>query len=178
MSRYRAERLDPARHEVSRFDCGVVDLNEWLQLHAVASATRGTAATWVWCDASGSVVGYYALSGHKLSSSDLPKAIARGGPQEVPAVLIGKLALDRSVRGSGLGDVLVVDALCRIVAATRIVAARVVVVGVLNERVAQFYEGLGFRREADALRLVMKVSAAEQIVGVAENHAGIVGGAF
>ncbi|WP_166983198.1 GNAT family N-acetyltransferase [Paramicrobacterium fandaimingii] len=71
------------------------------------------------------------------------------------------MALDVHLRGSGLGAVLVADALDRVVTATKVVAARLVVVDALVEPVAQFYEQLGFRRIPGSLRLVQKVADIE-----------------
>lgn len=59
-------------------------------------------------------------------------------------MLIGRLALDRSLRGQKLGEVLLADALTRIVDATRTVGARFVVVDALHEKAAALYERLGF----------------------------------
>ena len=87
--------------------------------------------------------------------------IGRGGPTEIPAVLVARLALSENLRGHGLGEVLLVDALARIVDATQTVAARLVVVDDLHERVAQFYESLGFRRIPDSLLHVQKLSDIE-----------------
>lgn len=68
-------------------------------------------------------------------------------------------------RGAGYGAVLVADALERIVTATRVVAARVVVVDAREETVAQFYERLGFRRIPGSLRLVQKIADVEAALG-------------
>lgn len=80
---------------------------------------------------------------------------------EIPAVLLARLALSESLHGQGLGAVLVADALQRVVDATRTVAARLVVVDALHERVARFYETLGFRRIPASLLLVQKVADIE-----------------
>lgn len=120
------------------------------------AATRGTALTWVWVQR-GEVVGYYALAAHKVARDEVPAAVGRGGPREIPAVLLAKLALDRRLRGRNLGEVLVADALTRVIAATQSVAARLVVVDALTERVARFYESLGFTRIPDSLLLVQRV---------------------
>lgn len=91
----------------------------------------------------------------------MPPNVGRGGPSEIPAVLLARLALSQPLRGQGLGEVLVADALSRIVDATHTVAARVVVVDALRERVAQFYESLGFRRIPGSLLLVQKLADIE-----------------
>jgi len=159
--RLRSERLDPDHHDLAAFTCGEESLDLWLREQALPATRRGTARTWVWTDADGVVVGYYALAAHKVSRADVPSRIGRGGPTEIPAILLARLALAAHLRGQGLGAVLVADALSRAVAATRTVAARVVVVDALAEPVGRFYETLGFRRVPGSLLLVQKVSDIE-----------------
>lgn len=112
-------------------------------------------------DEDGAVAGYSALAAHRVARGDVPNNIGRGGPVEVPAVLLARLALSESLRGYGLGAVLIADALEQIVDATQTVAARLVVVDALHERVAQFYESLGFRRIPGRLLLVQKITDIE-----------------
>lgn len=158
---FRSERLDPERHDVSGFSCGEESLDVWLREQAVAASKRDTARTWVWIDDAGQVVGYYALAAHKVAREQVVAKEGRGGPAEIPAVLLAKLALVEHLRGQGFGAVLVADALTRIVTATQTVAARLVVVDALTERVAQFYESLGFRRVPGSLLLVQRIADIE-----------------
>lgn len=67
-----------------------------------------------------------------------------------------------------MGDVLVADALERIINATQTVAARLVVVDALHERVARFYESLGFRRLPGSLLLVQKITDVEAALAPAD----------
>jgi GNAT superfamily N-acetyltransferase len=165
--RFHSRRFDPERHSVAAFACGEEALDTWLREQAGAAAKRGTARTWVWLDNENRVVGYYALAAHRVERERVPSRIGRGGPEQIPAVLLARLALAESLRGQGLGPVLVADALARVVAATRTVAARIVVVDALAEGVAQFYESLGFRRLPGSLRLVQKVADIEAAFGAA-----------
>lgn len=158
---FRSERLDPQRHAVAEFSCGEESLDRWLREQAVAATARRTARTWVWVDEDGVIVGYYALAAHKVARSEVPTKIGRGGPAEIPAVLLARLALSQALRGQGLGVVLVADALARVVDATQTVAARLVVVDALHERVAGFYESLGFRRVPGSRLLVQKIADIE-----------------
>lgn len=158
---FRSERFDPSRHDVSRFSCGEPSLDTWLHEQAAPANVRNTARTWVWVDPPGTTVGYYALAAHKVARSAVPSRIGRGGPVEIPAVLLARLALSTSLQGQGLGGALVADALARIVEATRTVAARLVVVDALHEPVARFYESLGFRRVPESLLLVQKLADIE-----------------
>lgn len=155
---YRSQRLDPVRHDTSAFVSGVAALDSWLCEHAANEDRRGHCRTWVWVDTDGTIVGYYTLSAHKVAREQVPSKMGRGGPREIPATLIGKLALRLELRRSGLGALLLADALDRLVDASQIVGARLVVVDALTERVALWYESLGFRRVPESLLLVQKVA--------------------
>ncbi len=159
--RFRSQRFDPDHHNVSGFTCGEQALDLWLTDQAATAAKRGTARTWVWLDGEDKVVGYYALAAHKVTREQVPSRIGRGGPAEIPAVLLARLALSEHLHGRGLGAVLVADALERVVIVTGTVAARLVVVDALTEAVAHFYEKLGFRRIPGSLRLVQKIADIE-----------------
>lgn len=118
----------------------------------------GTARTFVWHD-DGRVVAHYALAGHQVVRESVPAKIGRGGPNVIPAVILGKLALDRRLHGRGLGLDLLVDASERILAAVKLVAARVVVVDAIDDNAANFSEKYGYlRTSADSRRLVRKIS--------------------
>ncbi len=156
--RFRSQRLDPQLHDVRQFSSGEDTLDTWLVEHTAQADRRGTARTWVWADGNNVVVAYYSLAAHKVARERVPTAIGRGGPVEIPAVVIAKLALSSSLQGQGLGAVLVADALERVLRATELVAARVVVVDALSESVATFYEHLGFVRVPGIFLLVQKVA--------------------
>lgn len=161
---FHSLRFDPHHHDVTSFTCGEESLDIWLREQAWAADQRRTARTWVWLDDEAQVVAYYALAAHKIARGETPARIGRGGPAEIPAVLLAKLALAEHLRGSGLGQVLVADALERVVSATQTVAARVVVVDALAEPVVRFYEQLGFRRIPGSLRLVQRLADIEAAV--------------
>jgi GNAT superfamily N-acetyltransferase len=158
---FRSEPLEPVQHQLSAFDSGEPELDSWLRDHAVGAAARRVARTFVWVRPitdPDRAVGYYSLAGHRLIRDDLPRSLGRGSPTQVPAVLLARLALDRSHHGGGNGGALLADALARVVAATDIVAARFVVVDAVHEKAAGFYQHHGFRRIPGSLRLVQKVS--------------------
>jgi len=74
---------------------------------------KNVARTYVWADDNAVVWAYFSLAPDKVRRADLPRAIGRGDPNEIPAVLIGKLALHDVLQGQGLGRQLLVDALSR-----------------------------------------------------------------
>jgi GNAT superfamily N-acetyltransferase len=77
----------------------------------------------------------------------------------IPAVLLARLALDRSPHGHGYGSVLLAGAWQRVVGASENVAVKFVVVDAIDDGAATFYERLGFRRVPnDHHRLIRKMS--------------------
>lgn len=151
------ERLD-AVHELGPFRSGRPELDTWLREHALGAASQRTARTFVWHRGDGVVVGYYSLTAHLLRREELPSSVGRGGPRQIPAILLARLALDESLQGQGIGGALLAEALGRVLPVTETVAARFVVVDAIDEHAAAFYEHHGFRRIPESLRLVQKVS--------------------
>lgn len=164
--RFHSEPLDVESHDLSAFSCGEESLDRWLREQAVTATKQGTARTWVWIHDSGAVVAYYALAAHKVVRDQVPAIVGRGGPAEIPAVLLARLALAQHLRGQGLGPVLVADALKRVVEASQIVGARLVVVDAIAEPVAKLYETLGFRRVPGSLLLVQRISDVQASFGL------------
>jgi GNAT superfamily N-acetyltransferase len=154
--------LDDTRHTLSGFDSGEPSLDEWLINSALGSDARGITRTFVWTEVDTTkVIGYYALMAHVLQRDTLPKSLGHGSPREIPAVLLARLALDKSSQGQGLGGALLADALERAALAAHNVGARFAVVDALHVRACEFYEHYGFRRIPDTLRLVQKMSSIE-----------------
>ena len=95
--------------------------------------------------AADTVLGFYTLSALSIDLSSLPEELSRKLPRHpVPCALIGRLAVDQSVRGHGLGRMLLVDAIKRTIAASDIMAIHAVIVDAKNNAAKQFYEGFGF----------------------------------
>lgn len=125
-----------------------MELDEWFRRRAGQDDRRNIARVFVAVDSELGVVGFYSLGSFKLDLDDLPEEIARKLPRYdgIPAALIGRLARDVRVRGKAVGELLVADALRRILSATQSLAVFAVVVDAKDERAAVFYERFGFRR--------------------------------
>jgi ribosomal protein S18 acetylase RimI-like enzyme len=141
------ERLT-ARHDVSSFDNGKhPSLDVWLRERALTSEGL-SARTYVICDAAtpNRVVGYYAISTAMEQRIALPSAkLRRGMPEQIPLLLIGRLAVDCNFQGIGLGRELLSNALNRCVAASNIAGARGIVAHAIDNEAVRFYERHGFQ---------------------------------
>lgn len=143
---YVSTLFQPDRHEISGFTCGVPELDVWLEEHAASAARARIAQTFVWVEGDDlRVVGYYTLSAHAVPRGEAPSRIGRGVPDPVPAALLGKLALDLSLRGQGLGDILLADALARLIDASELgPAIRAIVVDAATDDGRALYARFGF----------------------------------
>lgn len=138
--------LEP-RHDLSRFANGVhASLDEWLRERSRASEGF-SARTYVVCPQSDPdrVVGYFTLSTAQAERRILPTAkLRRGSPDEVPFLLIGRLAVDAAWRGKGVGSALLMAAMGRALKVSEIAGARGVIAHAIDDAAATFYERHGF----------------------------------
>jgi len=133
-------------HDRTAFDCGNPILTDWLKQRASQFEKRDLARTYV-ATRSGDrrVLGYYAISNHRVTHESLPGDEAKGLPLlDVPVVLLGRLAVDRSVHGRGLGSLLLVDALRRAQHLAEHVGIRAVEVDAIHDDARRFYLKFGF----------------------------------
>ena len=145
-----ALRIEPLgkQHERAGFTCGQSELDDWFRRRASQDERRNVARVFVAVDDALGVVGFYSLSSFTLSLESLPDEIARKLPRydAIPAALIGRLARDEKARGLGIGELLLADALRRILGASKTLAVFAIVVDAKDERAAKFYEAYGFVR--------------------------------
>lgn len=139
------------KHDRANFDCGVSVLNDYLRRRAAQDMRRGVSRVYVAHErASTRVLGYYTLSAASFSKKRLPGKEAKRLPHyPVPAALLGRLAVDHSCGGQGLGRYLLFDAFHRVLRAAETLAAYALVVDAKDDEARAFYEHYGFLRFPD-----------------------------
>jgi ribosomal protein S18 acetylase RimI-like enzyme len=157
------------KHDLSRFSNGIhPSLDEWLRERARSSEAL-SARTYVVCtnDEPERVVGYFSISAAVEQRNALPSAkLRRGMPEQVPLLLIGRLAVDTAWRGRGVGSALLADALRRCLAASRIAEVRGVVAHAIDDEAVGFYERHGFMRCPLGERvMLMPIETLRSLVG-------------
>lgn len=130
-------------HEVDSFDSGVASLDDWLKRRARANQASGASRTYVVSEER-RVVAYYCLASGALSTSDAPGRLRRNMPDPIPMAVLGRLAIDRSRQGQGVGTALLRDAIERTVRAAEVMGVRGIMVHALSEDAKAFYERRGF----------------------------------
>lgn len=140
---FRFERLSPT-HDKSQFSCEHAALTEYLQRYAGQNERGDLAACFVALRDDARVLGYYTLSAHAVLRQELSHEQAKGLPRHdrIPAFLIGRLARDVSMKGAGLGELLLLDAFARLAAGEA--SGRMLVVDPIDERAWRFYAKYGF----------------------------------
>lgn len=157
------ERL-ASSHDLSTFDCGNQDLNDWLVRQARRSEGR-SARTYVLTIGS-QVVGYYCLAVGQVMRSNLPNArLRRNAPDEIPVIVLGRLAVDVRFASHGLGAALLQDAFLRSLRASEAVGVRAILVHAIDDHACAFYRRFGFLPfPTNPLTLVLPMETAKQAI--------------
>lgn len=130
------------KHKRDAFNCGYPVLNEYLKKYARQNHQKGIAKTFVAIREDGGfkVDSYYTVSASVIEFKSLPESYQSKLPAyPIPAVLIGKLAVDNPVKGQGLGGELLADALYRIIRASGEIGIFVVRVDAIDDKAKDFY---------------------------------------
>lgn len=130
-------------HDLSNFTCGVTSLDDWLKRRAHANQISGASRTYVVTERK-KVVGYYCLASGALALGDAPSPVKRNMPDPIPMAVLGRLAVDQSFHGKGLGVALLQDAVIRTVEAASILGIRGLLVHAISEEAKAFYERYDF----------------------------------
>jgi ribosomal protein S18 acetylase RimI-like enzyme len=140
---FRLASLDAA-HDRAAFRSDSELLNRYLQEQATQDIRRRVAACFVALADGQRIAGYYTLASASLMLADLPASIGKKLPRypTVPAVRMGRLAIDQAFAGQGLGGALLADALDR--AARSEIAAFALTVDAKDEAAGAFYRHHGF----------------------------------
>ena len=153
------EPLGP-EHVLAGFDCGVESLNVWLERHARLAMGAGSARTYVVVENDQArVVGYHALTVASIERRDATDRATEGMPRhQIPAVLLARLAVDKSVERRGIGAFLLRDAMERAIAVSEQAGIRLLLVHAVDEQARNFYLHFGFTPSpTDPLNLQMLI---------------------
>lgn len=127
------------------------------------------ARTYVWTRSADdhAVLAYFAFAPTAVFRESLPRGQAGGQSGLIAGYLLGRLALDRSLQGQGLGTDLLVDAIGRIVGVAHLAAGRLIVVDALDDNAAAFYRKHDFTPVTnEPHRLLIKISTAKRLMNL------------
>ncbi len=152
------------RHDRAAFDCGDADLNLYLHKYARQNHESGGAKCFIAApsDAPARILGFYTLSPASIEYSRTPALAKKGlARYDVPVFRLGRLAVDRTAQGRGLGGALLLRAADRCLRVAQDVGGVALLIDAKNDRAARWYEGYGALALDDApLSLVLPLAMA------------------
>jgi predicted N-acetyltransferase YhbS len=149
-------------HELDAFDCGVAALDDWLKRRARRNETEGASRTFVTCTGR-RVVAYYSLAAGSVIHSVATGKVRRNMPDPVPVLLLGRLAVDRTWHGKGLGADLLSDAIVRSVGAAETIGVRAILAHAISPQAKTFYERHGFHTSSvEPMTLMITIEEARR----------------
>jgi GNAT superfamily N-acetyltransferase len=149
-------------HDRESFDCGEPGLNDFLKRFARQNDEKGLGRTFVAVEAGSHVIkGYHTISTGSLKFDNVPEKLPR---YPIPVAHLGRLAVDVSARGQGLGEYLLLDALARIAAIAEQIGVYAIEVYALSEQAKNFYLKYGFKPLLDdTLHLYLPMKAVRKL---------------
>jgi len=151
-------------HKRQAFDCGHSILNGYLHFYALQDMKRRVSRAYVSISSENFIKGFYTLSASSFCFEAIPENLRKKLPRyPLPAVLIGRLAVDQKFQKQGMGKHLLMDALYRIVLAEASVGIYAAVVDAKDEHAQAFYEKFGFIPfKEHPLKLFLPLSSIKQ----------------
>ena len=161
------EPFSASRHIPDSFACGYEALDSYIRRYAGQDVKRRVSLVFVACrGGEREIQGYYTVSASSFRKDDLPAGLAKKLPHyPVPAAILGRLAVDRSCQGQGLGEYLLMNCFERVLQASELIAVHAIVADAKDERAKVFYERYGFQAFVDEpLRLFIPMTTLEQLL--------------
>lgn len=173
------EILDKQKHNRNGFDCGVLELNDFIQKYANKQQGNHLNKVYVLVkrnhDIPKPILGYYSLNANSISFESIPKEVVKHIPQyPIPTIKIGRLARDIRTKGSGMGGVILGDALFKSLILSKKIGVFAVDVDAKNSQAKEFYKKYGFIELIDkSLSLILPMRTLEKTLRIFQNDKSI-----
>lgn len=151
-------------HDRQSFDCGVAPLNTWFATTARQQQRKGAATVFVAVNTESptTCLGLFSLSATEIDGNNVPMTSL---PNKVPAILLGRFAVSKSLQGKGLGRDLLMCAFEKVALASQTVGAMFLAVKAKDEKAAAFYSKYGFQpSKSDPLQMFLPVSTITKLL--------------
>ena len=158
------------RHDRKSFDCGRPELNRYLQEIAGQHTRKSLARVYVGCTIGdpARILAFYSLNGCEVASEDLPEPIRKKFPDRIPAVRLGRLAVDRACQSKGLGEQMLFHAMWNVSQVERIIGGVAMLVDAKDDRSKRFYQKYGFLELPDRpLNLFLPIDRVRELAAKA-----------
>lgn len=140
-------------HLTATFTCGEPSLDDWLKRRAWRNETSGASRTYI-VAIENEVAGYYCLASGGVGRAEAPKSMQRNMPDQIPVVVMGRLAVDIRFQGMGLGSALLRDASTRTLLVSQTVGVRAMLLHAISDEAKAFYLAHSFL-ESSVTRMML-----------------------
>ena len=161
------EPFSASKHIHDSFACGYEALDTYIRRYASQDVKRRVSLVFVACRPGERIIqGYYTLSAASFQKEDLPTGLAKKLPHyPAPAAIVGRLAVNRTCQGQGLGEDLLMDCVERVLEAGKLIAVHAIIADAKDEKAKAFYERYGFQAFVDQPpRLFIPMRTLEQLL--------------
>lgn len=135
-------------HDRASFDCGNESLNSFLRQTARQHAERGISQTFVLVEEDEAdpkpILGFFSLNICQIKSEALSESEAKKLPRDVSGIKIGRLAVSREIQRQGIGKVLLVAAMGKVLEIFDTAGGIGLFVDAKDQRGKGYYEQFGF----------------------------------
>ena len=155
-------------HEKSSFDCGYEMLNEYIKKQARQDVNGDLSVCFVLVNEENEVKGYYTLSANSIRRDDFPEELRKKMPPsytKLPTTLLGRLAVDNSLKGQGYGEILLMDALNRTLRTSDNLGILAIVVDPIDDKALNFYSKYGFILLPTSEKMFLAMKTVRDLVG-------------
>lgn len=156
------------QHERGSFNSNTPLLDEYIKKQASQDVRKDLSVCYVLADDANKVIAYYTLSSNAIPQEGLPDDLLKklGLPKsykDLPAVLLGRLAVDVEHKGKRYGELLLMDALERCLALSVQLGTLAVIVDPIDEVAIRFYQKYGFHSLKDSEKMFLPVETIRQL---------------
>ena len=153
-------------HDRTQFSCGEAPLDDWLHRYTGQDRRNNTAATWVIADQDYRIAAYATLLMTAIDYTAAPARLRKAAPDPVPALMVGRRAVDEMFAGLGVGTAMVRHLLATAVEVNLSAACKAVVVTALHEQAQAWWLKLGFAPFEDGgLELYLLTADTQKTLG-------------
>ncbi|WP_028296143.1 GNAT family N-acetyltransferase [Olivibacter sitiensis] len=155
-------------HNRGSFDSEAPLLDEYIKKQASQDVRRDLSACYVLANEENIVLAYYTLSGNSIPKDDLPEGLLKklrlpGSYRELPAVLLGRLAVDKNEKGKRRGELMLMNALERCLNLSEQLGTLAVIVDPIDEKAIAFYEKYGFLKLKSSNKMFIPMGTIRQL---------------
>jgi predicted GNAT family N-acyltransferase len=152
-------------HIREEFSCGHDLLDNYLKRQANQDIKRKLSSCSVLVDEQNVVKGYFTLSANSIRRQDLPEELIKKLPpsySDLPVILLGRIAIDKSIQGNGFGENLLLHALKKCLDLSNQLGILAVVVDPIDSKAVSFYKLYGFMELPTSNKMFLLVKTIEQ----------------